>query len=305
MKFASCLVLALLAVTEGKPNDVSGCIMSNTNAVNAMVDSALFIYVTNRNCKSFEKDTKVCVKDLASVVNSVMGVAEFLVKVFKTCGEIKTSNYDCAIAGTKLTGALAAITANTAAATADCPMVPPKVGGNAPWTYAGADTCNVFIGGAMSSLQSAVASIMSVKAKCGGEHGSGEKCFAGTLDIISAVANLATSIENLASKCSHGKVDWHANGCESDIAGVIGALASTTSSALKIKSSCTAKSTRLYEENFMSEPTASGNANLMSAMLLVLLPVTGLASYYGGSRFSKARNTRRMQATPLSAGDIE
>merc|ERR1719183_2680126 len=147
-KFASCIVLALLAVTDGKANDMAGCIMSNSGAVNAMVDSALFIYVTNRNCKSFADDTKVCVKDIASVVNSVSGIAEFLVKIFKTCGEVKTSNYDCAIAGTKLTGVLSSLTANTAAATLDCPVVPPKVGGNTKWTYSGADLCNVFIGSA-------------------------------------------------------------------------------------------------------------------------------------------------------------
>merc|ERR1719182_347961 len=147
MKFASCIVIALLSVAEGKANDPAGCIMSNTGAINALVDSALFIYVTNRNCKSFADDTGVCVKDLASVVNSVSGVAEFMVKIFKTCGEVKTSNYDCAVAGTKLTGVLSSLTANTAAATADCP--PPAVTVNGPtkkWSYAGASLCNVFVG---------------------------------------------------------------------------------------------------------------------------------------------------------------
>merc|ERR1719265_1429724 len=145
-KLASCILLALFSVNHAEPNDVGGCIMSNTGAVNQMINSALFIYVTNRNCKNFETDTKVCVKDIASVVNSVAGVAEFMVKVFKTCSEIKTSNYDCAIAGTKLTGVLSGLTANTAAATMDCPVVAPQVGGNKKWSYAGADTCNVFIG---------------------------------------------------------------------------------------------------------------------------------------------------------------
>merc|ERR1719201_2848307 len=125
MKCASCIVLAFFALAHGKPNDMTGCIMSNTAAVNQLVDSALFIYVTNRNCKSFEKDTGVCVKDLASVVNSVSGVAEFMVKIFKTCGEVQSANYDCAIAGTKLTGVLSSLTANTAAATLDCPVAPP------------------------------------------------------------------------------------------------------------------------------------------------------------------------------------
>jgi hypothetical protein len=298
-KFASCVALAFLSFTQGTPNDMNGCIMSNTGAVNALVDSALFIYVTNRNCKSFADDTGVCVKDLASVVNSVTGVAEFMVKVFKTCGEVKSSNYDCAIAGTKLTGVLSSLTANTAAATLDCPIVPPKLGGNKKWTYAGASLCNVFIGGATSALQGAVTSMMAVKAKCGSKHGSGEQCLGGVLDIISAIAGLATSIENLASHCSHGKVSF-ANGCESDVAGIIGNLAGLASSSVEIKNSCNAKSTRLYAEEKVDEPTAFGGANLMSAMLLAFLPITGFASYYGGSRFNKeSRNTRRIQAVTL------
>jgi len=300
MKFASCLVLAFFSLAEGKPNDVTGCIMSNTGAVNAMVDSALFIYVTNRNCKNFEDDTKVCVKDLASVVNSVSGIAEFMLKAFKTCGEIKTSNYDCAIAGTKLSGVLTSLTANTAAATMDCPVVPAKIGGNKKWTYAGASLCNVFIGGATGALQGAITSMMAVKAKCGGKHFNGEACVGGVLDIISAVAGLATAIENLASTCSHGKVVF-ANGCESDVAGIIGNVAGLASTSTAIKASCTAKSTRLYTEEELEEPAAFGGANLMSAMLLVLLPITGLASFYGGSRFTKvSRSTRRIQAEQLS-----
>jgi len=271
--------------------------MSNTGAVNAMVDSALFIYVTNRNCKNFETDAKVCVKDIASVVNSVTGIAEFLMKVFKTCGEVKTTNYNCAIAGAKLTGVLSSLTANTAAATADCPVVAPTLGGNTKWTYAGADTCNVFVGGATGALQGAVTSMMAVKSKCGGKHGSGANCFSGALDIISAIANLATSIENLASTCSHGKATF-ANGCESDIAGILGNLAGLASSSVDIKRHCTADSSRLYSEEELEQPATFGGANLMSAMLLVFLPITGLASYYGGSRFTKgSRNTRRIPTT--------
>jgi len=288
-KFASCIVLALLSVTHA---DTGSCIMSNTGALNQMINSALFIYVTNRNCKNFETDTKVCIKDLASVVNSVSGIAEFMVKAFKTCGEIKTSNYDCAIAGTKLSGVLSSLTANTAGATLDCPVVPPKVGGNTKWTYAGADLCNVFIGGATGALQGAITSMMKIKDKCGGKHGSGDLCFAGVLDIISAIAGLATSIENLASGCSHGKVAF-ANGCESDVAGIIGNLAGLAATASEIKGSCTAKSTRLYQEEKLEAPAAFGGANLMSAMLVVFLPITGLASYYGGSRFTKSRSERR------------
>jgi len=295
MKFASCLALALLSVAEAKSVDMTGCIMSNTGAINKLVDSALFIYVTNRNCKNFEDDAKVCVKDIASVVNSVTGVAEFMMKVFKTCGEIKTSNYDCALAGTKLTGSLSSITANVAGATLDCPIVAPKTGGNTKWSYAGADTCNVFIGGATSALQGAITSIMTVKGKCAGKHANGEMCVGGVLDMVSAIAGLATSIENLASTCSHGSVSF-ANGCESDIAGILGDLSGIAGACTAIKHDCTAKSTRLYETAEVSEPAAFGGANLMSAMLLAFLPITGLAGYYGGSRLTKGSNVRRIEA---------
>jgi hypothetical protein len=298
-KFASCLVLALLSVTQAKPNDLSGCIMSNTGAINKLVDSALFIYVTNRNCKGPD-DAGVCVKDLASVVNSVTGVAEFMVKVFKTCSEIKTSNYDCAIAGTKLGGDLSSLTANVAAATLDCPVVPPTHG-NKKWSYAGASLCNVFVGGATSALQGAVTSIMSVKGKCAGKHANGEMCVGGVLDIISAIANLATSIENLASHCSHGQTNFP-NGCESDVAGILGNLAGMAGTVTQIKADCTTDSTRLYEDDAVKEPAAV-SANVLSVMLLAFLPITGLTSYYGGSRFAKARGVR--ETTRIQAATLE
>merc|ERR1712228_587544 len=96
------------------------------------------------------------------------------------------------------------------------------------------------------------------------------------------------------------------NLCATDIGGVLAGLAATASSSAGIKAGCTAKSTRLFDEDGseMSEPAAFGSARLMSVMLLVFLPITGLASYYGGSRFTKARATRRIQAVPLS-GSLE
>jgi len=301
-KLLSCLVLALASVAHasgGEPNDKAGCIMSSTNAVNSIVDSALFMYVTGRNCKNFEDDAAVCVKDLASVVNSATGIAEFLVKAFKSCGEIKTSNYDCAIAGTRLTRSLSSVTANTAAASLDCPSSV-KHGGNKKWTYAGADTCNVFIGSAMSSLQSAIASMMAVKGKCQSKHATGETCFVGALDIISAVGSLAVCIENLVSHCSHGATTFN-NGCEADITGIIASLTETASIATTIKKTCTVDSSRLYEEDVASKPAASGNANLLTAMLVVFLPIIGFASFSGGSRLAKnrdeVRTTRRIEAT--------
>jgi len=305
MKFASCIVLALFSLADGKANDVTGCIMSNTGAVNNLVNSALFIYVTDRNCKNFEDDTKVCVKDLASVVNSVSGVAEFMIKAFKTCGEIKTSNYDCAIAGTHLSGVLTGLTANTAAATMDCPVVPAKIGGNKKWSYAGASLCNVFIGGATGALQGAVTSMMAVKAKCGKKHGSGDLCVSGVLDIISAVGNLAVFLENVVTDCSQDDMRV-INPCSTDVGAILSGLAATASTSITIKDKCTPKSTpnhyvKYEETDAPLNPTHNG-ANLLTGMLVVFLPITGFASYYGGSRL-KDRQARRTRI--LVAGDEE
>jgi len=163
--------------------------------------------------------------------------------------------------------------------------------------------CNINIGAAMSGLQGAITSLMTVKGKCAGKNGA--KCFSGVLDIISAVGNLAVFIENAAANCNHGGLAV-ANACATDIGGVLSGLAATASSAAGIKTGCTKKSPRLYNEGGaeLSEPAAFGSANLMSTMLLVLLPITGLASYHGGSRFTKARATKRIQAMS-SSGSLE
>merc|ERR1719476_606380 len=229
-----------------------------------MVDSALFIYasvkscdgntwVKGKPCATAAMKANVCVANIASVVNSMLGVSEFLIKVFKSCGEIATSNYDCAIAGTKLSAALASVTSNAAWAAGDCkpPGDSMKSTGKYHtynWTYADLDTCTVKVGAAMSGLQSAISSMMTVKKKC--DEGDGGLCFAAVMDIISAVGNLAVAIENIVANCNHGAAVV-SNSCATDIGGILSGLAATASTCVTIKAKCTPEATRLYQDSDM------------------------------------------------------
>jgi hypothetical protein len=268
-----------------------------------MVDSALYIYVSTKACKKTEAVNQ-CVADVASVVDSVLGVGEFLVKVFKTCGEIATSNYDCSIAGMELTGNLAAVTSASALAAGDCKKpdaLEPGTGGK--YDYHDMHTCTVNVGTAMAGLQAAITSMMTVKGKC--DTGNGGKCFAGVLDIISAVGNLAVFLENVVTDCSQDDMRV-INPCDTDIAAILSGLAATASTSITIKEKCTPKSTpnhyvKYEETDAPLNPTHNG-ANLLTGMLVVFLPITGLASYYGGSRL-KGRQARRTQIAV--AGDEE
>jgi hypothetical protein len=296
-KFAVCLALVLGSSAQAYtpaapkgPNDLPGCIMANTNAINDMVDSALYIYASTKACTKTET-TNACVADIASVVNSVVGVGEFVVKVFKTCGEIATSNYDCGIAGTALTGNLAAVTSASAWAAGDCKktdsMAPGKGGA---YDYADMDVCTVNVGAAMAGLQGAITSMMTVQAKC--DTGNGGKCFSGVLDIIAAVGNLAVFLENVVTDCSQDDM-YVINACSTDIAAILSGLAATASTSITIKEKCTPASTRLYQESDAPAIATNNGANLMTGMLVIFLPITGLASYYGGSRL-KGPQTRRL-----------
>jgi len=268
-----------------------------------MVDSALYIYVSTKSCSKTD-DIEQCVSDISSVVDSVMGVGEFMMKVFKTCGEISTSNYDCAIAGTKLTGDLAAVSAGAALAAKDCKktdVIEPGTGGK--YDYSDMHVCTVNVGTAMAGLQAAITSMMTVKGKC--DTGNGGKCFSAVLDIISAVGNLAVFLENVVTDCSQDDMRV-INPCSTDIGAILSGLAATASTSITIKDKCTPKSTpnhyvKYEETDAPLNPTHNG-ANLLTGMLVVFLPITGFASYYGGSRL-KDRQARRTRI--LVAGDEE
>jgi hypothetical protein len=288
------------------PEWVPDCIMSNTQAVNGMIDSALFIYASTKACTGAPGETASCVSNLAEVVHSVIGVGEFMIKVFETCGEIKTSNLNCGLAGAHLTGALASVTSSASAAADDC--APPgdsiEATGKYKVSYSSLDTCTINVADAMSGLQAAITATMAMKGKCAKADHVGT-CVTGVLDMISCVGNLAVFIENVVADC---KTDGESvsNACATDIGGILAGLAATASSVGKVRESCTAKSSLLYTEHSagMKEPATFGSANILSGMLLVLLPITGLVSYFGGARFTKGSAPIRHRPGPQSARQL-
>jgi len=267
--------------------------MANTAEVNYMVNSALYIYASAKDCGK-GKPAHKCVADIAPVVKSALGVGKFLMKALETCGEIKTANFDCAIAAHSLTMNLAGVTQNTALLSKDCQTKDSmtETGSKRDWDRSAKATCTADLGTGTANLQAAITSMMTVKGKC--DTGKGEKCFAAVLDIISAVGNLALFIDTIVADCSSPIVSV-TNPCETDVMGVISALSATASTSLTIKSKCTAGSTRaLYQD--IDAPMASNGgtvaSNFATALLVVLLPVTGFASYYGGSKLSTRRQAR-------------
>jgi len=295
-KLAFCLALALVSNTQAKPNDPAGCMMANTNAINDVIDSALFAFASTKDCGKDGKPYK-CTADIASVAHSAVGVANFILEVVKTCGEIKTSNLDCAIAATGLTEALGTITAQTTLIVGDCPK---KADVAEPWTGLDAGTCSINVAGAMSGLQAAITSMMVVKGKC--DTGNGGKCFAAVMDIISALGALGNFLEMTIANCDTN-VHTNPDPCIGDIAGLLSGLSATASTATTISETCTKKSTRLYQDSHGAEMPTRAGANLMSYSLLVFLPIIGMASFYGVSRFSRDRQARHTQLVTAPADE--
>merc|ERR1712187_64928 len=156
------------------------------------------------------------------------------------------------------------------------------------------------VGAAMSGLQSAITSMMMVKGKC--DKGDGGKCFAAVMDIISAVGSLANYLELIVANCDTNDAT-KPDACIGDVTGILSGLAATASTATTIKESCTKKSTRLYQDSDGVEMPTGAGANLMSYSLFVLLPIIGMASFYGFSKFSRDRQARRTQLVATEAAE--
>jgi hypothetical protein len=308
-KFALCLVLALVSTAQAEPDDVTECVMAKPAAVNEMVDAALSVFAATKACDKKHRAT-VCVADIAKVVNAVLGVGEFMLKSFNSCEVIKDSNYDCAIAGTKLAKSISSVT-SSAAATADRCRVAAKLipGKSTPqkhmfdWKGSSRETCLIETTRATAALQSAIAATISVKRKCATDDT--KKCVPAVLDIIGAVGDMAEFIEKLVERCGHVDAKLKIK-CDADIVGLVSGLAETASAAIDIKTKCTPESTRLLFQDSHSRrsyrdyaPAAFNGAPFLSAMLVVLLSISGLAIYYGWSKSSgRRRGTRTMATLP-------
>merc|ERR1712050_596446 len=94
--------------------------------------------------------------------------------------------------------------------------------------------------------------------------------------------------------------------CVADVVGILGGLAATASTATTIKDSCTKDFTRLlYQDSDGVEMPTRAGGNLMSYSLLVFLPIIGMASFYGVSRFSRDRQARHTQLLVTSPAEEE
>merc|ERR1712050_135300 len=122
------------------------------------------------------------------------------------------------------------------------------------------------------------------------------------MEIISAVGGLAEYLEKIVANCDTN-VHTNPDPCVGDVAGILSGLAATASTATEIKESCTKESTRLYQDSDGAETPTGAGANLMSYSLFVFLPIIGMASFYGVSKFSRDRQARRTQLVATEAAE--
>merc|ERR1719277_858465 len=143
---------------------------------------------------------------------------------------------------------------------------------------------------------------MVVKGKC--DSDDSVKCFAAVMEIVSAVGALGDYLEKIVANCD-SNVHTQPDACVADVVGILGGLAATASTATTIKETCTKNSTRLYQDSDGVEMPTRAGGNLMSYSLLVFLPIIGMASFYGVSRFSRDRQARHTQLLVTAPAEEE
>merc|ERR1719482_414010 len=105
------VILAGLFCAEGK--DTAKCALNGAEAVDEMLDSALFIMASMLRCdKSTCAHCQIrCALDVSTAIESVNAMVNVILKAVDKCGDLNTEHADCGLAVGVLTRSFAGLAA--------------------------------------------------------------------------------------------------------------------------------------------------------------------------------------------------
>jgi len=292
--------------------DLSCNLDSSAVVVNG-IDSAINIWAASQRCKGQmgASSPVKCEQDVASAIQSVSLMAGAIADLIGSCDK-EAQVGQCGESVNKLVGATAGLAASGGLMANKCGKIPP------PGSDADADLppsvepatqfgkCTADAGDSINSIFQASNVFRESKKHCSGK---GEGCPTSALNVLSIIANMGSYIASTVSDCQQykdeqNKVDSPAYvaglECTESILSSIAGLSDVAAIGLNIKDDCEATSSRLYLESNTGAKTGGAFQNPTVLVLAAILPITAVASFVAGSRFSKSRkDTRALTAVPM------
>jgi len=299
------VVLAGLFLASGA--DTATCALNGAEAVDEMLDSAVYIMASMTRCgeKASNTNTVACAMDVSAAIESVNGMINVIMKAVGNCGALKDDHYKCGLAVGVLTRSFAGLASASAGIVAKCP-IGNKIGGGNVNTVAqgmedaahyggdhaekvagipaGMGECIINVKDTMKALFKAIKRIMTLKDNC--EDVESAHCEHNTIKVVSSFTALGEYLAGAIGKCD---AKTHSNAlCAQMSLRLVRQVENVGRASVAMTADCDiGGAERLYLEDAEASMPATENKATMA--LAALLPLTAVVAFVGGSRFAKTR----------------
>jgi len=315
------LVLAGLCFASGQ--DTASCALNGAEAVDEMLDSAVYIMASLVRCTKGHKDTNeiACALDVSSAIESVNGMINVIMKAVDNCGALKQDHHKCGLAVGVLTRSFAGLSAASAGIVAKCPNKlngfkaidtvggdmedAAKYGGKHPFKTAGKSSgfgqCIINVKDTIKSLFKAIKRVMTIKENCADP--ASLHCKHNTIKIVSSFTALGEYLAGAIGKCD---VNTSADAeCAQMSLRLVRQTENVGRASVAMVGECDiGAAERLYLEDAEDSMTPA-TSNKATVALAALLPITAVVAFVGGSRFAKARAQSTEDSELLVEGQVE
>jgi hypothetical protein len=304
-------LLLLVAISSVGADDTASCALHGAEAVDEMLDSALYIMASVVRCDNDQ--TIRCALDVSSAVESVNAMVNVILKAVNKCGSLNTEHADCGLAVGVLTRSMAGLSAASAGIVARCPnklnggQALATVGdamesankygtsaGDRAYKTAGFGSqfgqCIINIKDTMKSLFKAIKRIMTVKHNC--KHPDSKHCAHNVAKIVASFTALGEYLSGALGKCTvASNPDMSKDAlCAQMSLRLIHHVDNVDRAGTNMARHCDLTAAeRLYLEN-EDEEVAPASNNSATLALAALLPITAVMSFVMGKRLAKVRS---------------
>jgi len=292
--------------------DTVTCALDGAEAVDEMLDSAVYIMASMTRCgkKASNTNDVACAMDVSAAIESVNGMINVIMKAIGKCGALKDDHFKCGLAVGVLTRSFAGLASASAGIVAKCPIGNKLGGGNVKTVAeanedaaryggdkakplgintinpmpAGMGECVINVKDTVKALFKAIKRIMTLKDNC--EDTASEHCAHNTIKVVSSFSALGEYLAGAIGKCD---AKSHSTAlCAEMSLRLVREVENVGRASVAMTKDCdVGGAERLYLEDADASTPATDNKATMA--LAALLPLTAVVAFVGGSRFAKTR----------------
>lgn len=277
------------------------CVIDSASAVSDAMDATLFIWAASKRCGVSGEEGK-CTVDVTSAVSSVNAVVNVILKVLDECHSLKVEHKECFIAASELSKNTAALAAASGDIASKCPAKDAHHSGH-KMHVAPKILCTMNMKNTIQNLFKGIQAVKNLKEGCEETGHHKKKCAVESIEVAAAFIGMGEYMVGAVGECEraefHSKHSTHDDICAEGSLALIHHTAEVAKASVQLSRKCkeslkqrvapvvpppatnTAWSsmvTKLYSGETDDVPDKPS----MSMGLMILMPFSMVAAYYGG-----------------------